>query len=95
VKLTRSKCRIVGIQTGEGSFTVLGGSPHLRAKFALITEGGETAGYFEKSAAWSERTQQALEELTASMEADVLPNIFDEPVEEGTPSEPVDEPPQM
>ncbi len=96
MKLSRSKCRILGVQTGEASFVLLGGSPHLRAKFALVTEGGETAGYIEKSSTWSERTQELLQQLAASMETDVLPNIFNEPVaEDAEGGPPVEEPPQI
>lgn len=95
MKLSRSKCRIVGVQTGEASFIALGGAPHLRVKFALLTEGGETAGFFEKGSTWSEKTQDLLRQLTESMESDALPYIFDEPVEEMELGEPVDEPPQI
>jgi hypothetical protein len=95
VKLSRSRCRIVGVQAGEGSFLVLGGAPHLRVKFALLTEGGETTGYFEKSSAWSDRSQELLQQLTESLESDALPRIFDEPVDETEPGAPVDEPPQI
>ena len=95
MKLSRSKCHIVGLQTGEASFTVLGASPHLRVKFALITEGGETAGYFEKSSSWSERTQQLLQQFTESLEADALPHIFEEPIEDMEIGALVEEPPQI
>ncbi len=95
MKLSRSRCRIVGIQTGELSLNMNSGSPILRVKFALLTEGGETSGYFEKGSAWSDRSQELLLALTESLELDALPYVFDEPIEEGDPSAPVEEPPQI
>jgi hypothetical protein len=85
----------VGIQTGELSLNMNAASPILRVKFALLAEGGETAGYFEKGAAWSDRSQELLQQLTESLELDALPYVFDEPIEEGDPTQEVEEPPQI
>ncbi len=96
MKMSRSRCRIVGVQTGELSLNMNSASPILRVKFALLTEGGETSGYFEKGSTWSDRSQELLQQLTESLESDALPYIFDEPVEEGDPtSSAVEEPPQI
>lgn len=95
MKLSRSSCRIKGIQTGDLSLNMNAASPILRVKFALLTEGGETAGYFEKASSWSERSQELLQQLTESLELDALPYVFDEPIEEGDPDQPIEEPPQI
>jgi hypothetical protein len=82
MKLARSKSKIVGLQTGEFSVSLIGGSVILRTKFALLTEGGETAGFFEKSGGWSEKTSEALRLLAESLETDAMPHVFEEAQEE-------------
>lgn len=96
MKLSRSKCLIVGAQAGEISAKLLGGQIILQAKFAIVTESGEAAGYFEKAGSWSERTQELLKQLSESLETDALPHIFEEPIEDGLPVDSTfEEPPQI
>lgn len=96
MKLSRSRCKVVGVQTGELTLNVTSPSPLLRVKFALVAEDGGTVGYFEKGSAWSEKTQELLQQLTESLEADALPYLFDEPIEDLDPTKPPsEEPPQL
>lgn len=96
MKLSRSKCRIVGVQTGELSYNSFGTNPVLRVKFAIVTEGGDTAGYFERASSWSDKSKELLAQLAESLETDALPYLFDEPIVEAQPGEePTDEPPQI
>lgn len=94
MKLSRSKSRIIGVQTGEVTINLMGGAALVRAKFALLSEGG-TVGHFDKSGAWSEKTEELLRQLTESMELDALPILFEEPAEDASGAEPGEEPPQI
>lgn len=100
MKLSRSPCRIVGIQAGEVSLKVLGPSLSLYAKFALLVEGGETSGFFEKTSAWSDRTQERLQAFLESLEEDALSHVFQQgsegEIQITTPGQEDDpEPPQI
>lgn len=73
--------RINGVTVGEVSISLLGPSVGMAVKYALCNvETGEKFGMGNRNQSWSEATLAKLSDLLACIEADVVDDVFVEPV---------------
>jgi len=77
VTKTDGVCRIDSVAVGELGLNLLGPSAVLNVKFALLnSESQDRLGYSNRNAQWSEETLKLIEGLVASIEKDILHDLF-------------------
>ncbi len=78
MKLVEAPTKIVGVHLGEASLNFIHeGIAPIKAKFALLAKDGSPIGYVEMSREWSEKTLDALKQLTAALEEEAAARVFE------------------
>lgn len=81
MKLSQSKCQVVGLRAGEIEINLLNPlQPAVVAKFMLLRDDGTHAGMYTKGNSWGEDTVKAFENFIDKLEEEVLSELFDEEV---------------
>ena len=72
------KCRIDSVAVGEIGLNLLGPTPMVSSKYALMeATSGERFGAGNRNANWSDETMKLVELLVASVEKDIASDLFE------------------